>query len=171
MKMVCSCVFPGCVNKANSWSPYRFHRIPLADFHLRMLWLSVLGMDVNTPPAALKHLRVCSAHFTDEDYIGKTENKKGQLHLKDHAVPSAQLPAKASATDDNPEVKAEGSGSTSESSEKQTVTLKIPRSPKPPQPPVRSKGAQNVLLIPRDPHHDVISLWQLSVRARPSSNS
>ncbi|MEQ2233406.1 hypothetical protein ILYODFUR_021420, partial [Ilyodon furcidens] len=81
------------------------------------------------------------------------------------------LPAKASATDDNPEVKAEGSGSTSESSEKQTVTLKIPRSPKPPQPPVRSKGAQNVLLIPRDPHHDVISLWQLSVRARPSSNS
>lgn len=31
-------------------------------------------------------------------------------------------------------------------------------------------GAQNVLLIPRDPHRDVMSRWQLSVRARPPSD-
>ncbi|XP_043993625.1 zinc finger MYM-type protein 4 isoform X1 [Gambusia affinis] len=174
--MVCSCVFPGCANRANSWSPYRFHRIPLADLHLRTLWLSVLGMDVNTPPAALKHLRVCSAHFTDDDYIGKRENNKGQLHLKDHAVPSAQalllsqLPAESLAADTDPEVKGQSVDNPPAFVHKQTVTLKTPRTSKPPKPQVKNKGAQNVLLIPRDPHRDVMSRWQLSVRARPSSD-
>ncbi|XP_014895181.1 chromatin modification-related protein EAF7-like, partial [Poecilia latipinna] len=169
--MVCCCAFPGCANRANSWSPYRFHRIPLADLHLRMLWLSVLRMDVNTPPASLKHLRVCSAHFTDDDYIGKRENSKGQLHLKDHAVPSFSLvPVETLAADTDPEVKGHGVDELPASIQKQTVILKTPRTSKPPKPQVNNKGAQNVLLIPRDPYCDVVSRWQLSVRARPLSD-
>lgn len=90
-KMVCTCAFPGCSNKAKSLSPFKFHRIPSKDVDLQKLWLTAMKRDVNTPPAALRRLRVCSAHFTDEDYTEVSANEKGQRFLKESAVPSIQV--------------------------------------------------------------------------------
>ncbi|XP_017277896.1 zinc finger protein 239-like [Kryptolebias marmoratus] len=88
--MVCTCAFPGCSNKTKSCSPFKFHRIPSKDVDLRKLWLAALKRDVNTPPAALRRIRVCSAHFADEDYIEPAASEKGQRFLKERAVPSSQ---------------------------------------------------------------------------------
>ncbi|XP_041641097.1 uncharacterized protein LOC121508364 isoform X2 [Cheilinus undulatus] len=83
-----TCVYPGCSNKHTSWTPYRFHRIPLRNIGLRRLWLVALKMDINTPPAALKKHIVCSAHFTEQDYL---QQPKDTHRLKNSAVPIFQL--------------------------------------------------------------------------------
>lgn len=40
LKMVRVCV---------SWSPYRFHRVPVSDAGLRQRWLLELNMDISSP--------------------------------------------------------------------------------------------------------------------------
>ncbi|KAM7373555.1 hypothetical protein PAMP_008397 [Pampus punctatissimus] len=93
--MVRVCAFPGCSNKGVSWSPYRFHRVPMMDVGLRRLWLVALNLDINTPRAALTQLRVCSGHFSDEDYVKPPPNKKDRHILKSTAVPSYQVTEEA----------------------------------------------------------------------------
>ncbi|XP_074547591.1 zinc finger MYM-type protein 4-like isoform X2 [Halichoeres trimaculatus] len=84
--MVRFCAFPGCENKQTSWTPYKFHRIPF-NRNLRKLWLVALNMDVNTPKPMLSVLRVCSQHFSPEDYRPPPPNKKDVHMLKRDAVP------------------------------------------------------------------------------------
>ncbi|XP_034563528.1 lethal(3)malignant brain tumor-like protein 2 isoform X2 [Notolabrus celidotus] len=85
--MVRPCVFPGCSNKATAWSPYIFHRIPLNNISLRNLWLITLKIDPSTPRATLKELRVCSDHFSDDDYLTPQRNQRDS-----HAIISTATP-------------------------------------------------------------------------------
>ncbi|XP_059196559.1 uncharacterized protein LOC131977324 isoform X2 [Centropristis striata] len=105
--MVRPCVFPGCTNKEAPWSPYRFHRVPFTDVGLQ--WLLVLNIDLNTPPARVRQLRVCSVHFSEEDYLKPQPNKLDRHLLKSTAVPSHQLHDTGEEMDGSPdEVKGPG---------------------------------------------------------------
>lgn len=84
------CCFPGCTNKAALWSPHSFHRIPLRNKNMRQLWLVALSMDMDLPPAALKHLRVCSSHFSEDDFLRPVSDKSRRCGLKSSAVPTHQ---------------------------------------------------------------------------------
>uniref|UniRef100_A0A3B1JV32 THAP domain-containing protein 1 n=1 Tax=Astyanax mexicanus TaxID=7994 RepID=A0A3B1JV32_ASTMX len=81
--MVRTCDYPGCSNKDVADSPQSFHRFPVTDVALRKLWVLALGI----------HLCVCSAHFSDDDFLstcpGQRQMKK--RILKKSAVPAPQV--------------------------------------------------------------------------------
>ncbi|XP_063062909.1 zinc finger protein 572-like isoform X2 [Engraulis encrasicolus] len=81
--MVLTCIVPGCGNKPRVYSPVVFHTIPI-HYKRRRVWLAALELDISTPLDVVRTWRVCSEHFTDEDY---TETGK---RLKDTATPSIQ---------------------------------------------------------------------------------
>ncbi|KAF5904923.1 zinc finger protein 28 isoform X1 [Clarias magur] len=83
--MVRACVYPGCPVKQKRWEK-SFHRFPLRDPERTRMWLLALRLDINTPRARVRDLRVCGQHFRDEDYNIRT----GALRttLKSTAVPS-----------------------------------------------------------------------------------
>ena len=88
--MVNSCVAFGCTNR--SGSGVGFHKIP-CDKEREKLWLNALKP---AKPPNLKHARVCSDHFLEEDYdmnykleselLGKLVNQR--RFLSKDAVPS-----------------------------------------------------------------------------------
>ena len=70
------CMVPGCGNylrEVHQLHPGRnesYHRLPV-DIEKRKEWLRVINnshYDVNTQPNVLEGLRVCSLHFTEDDY-------------------------------------------------------------------------------------------------------
>lgn len=85
-KMVRVCIFPKCSNKMTSWTKHSFHRLPLGNTELLKLWLIVLQMDPNTDTEELKLAghRVCSAHFSPEDFIIPKGVKEGRLQKRQH---------------------------------------------------------------------------------------
>nr|XP_043883865.1 uncharacterized protein LOC122770804 isoform X1 [Solea senegalensis] len=89
--MVRMCAFPGCGNKNVSWSPYRFHRIPLRDTDCTKMWLVVMNVAADTPRSALRQLRVCSAHFSEEDYREPRANERDRHVLMTSAVPNSRM--------------------------------------------------------------------------------
>ncbi|XP_073713994.1 uncharacterized protein [Misgurnus anguillicaudatus] len=86
--MVRTCDYPDCTNKDVALSPHTFQRFPVADVALRRLWLIALGFNVNTKLAKIKKLRVCSAHFSDDDYVSPCPGQKKKRVLKSTAVPA-----------------------------------------------------------------------------------
>ncbi|XP_056446475.1 uncharacterized protein LOC130382640 isoform X1 [Gadus chalcogrammus] len=71
------------------------HRLPLLRHNTarRKLWLSFLGLDVNTPLNVLREAdhRVCAFHFRHEDYMQSTGLRMEfpkKLHLQKAAVPT-----------------------------------------------------------------------------------
>nr|XP_055059833.1 uncharacterized protein LOC129443386 [Misgurnus anguillicaudatus] len=86
--MVRTCDYPDCTNKDVALSPHTFQRFPVADVALRRLWLIALGFNVNTKLAKIKKLRVCSAHFSDDDYVSSCPGQRKQRALKSTAVPA-----------------------------------------------------------------------------------
>ncbi|KAG9264775.1 zinc finger protein 184-like isoform X2 [Astyanax mexicanus] len=91
--MVRTCDYPGCSNKDVADSPQSFHRFPVTDVALRKLWVLALGIHVDTKVEKIKKLRVCSAHFSDDDFLstcpGQRQMKK--RILKKSAVPAPQV--------------------------------------------------------------------------------
>ncbi|XP_049322803.1 zinc finger and SCAN domain-containing protein 21 isoform X2 [Astyanax mexicanus] len=91
--MVRTCDYPGCSNKDVADSPQSFHRFPVTDVALRKLWVLALGIHVDTKVEKIKKLRVCSAHFSDDDFLstcpGQRQMKK--RILKKSAVPAPQI--------------------------------------------------------------------------------
>uniref|UniRef100_A0A8C6UVN0 THAP domain-containing protein 1 n=1 Tax=Neogobius melanostomus TaxID=47308 RepID=A0A8C6UVN0_9GOBI len=79
--MTFACVVRGCDNKAKKYSVVMFHRFPNDDKR-RQVWLAALNMDPTTPVEVLKKWRVCSEHFTEEDYYYALST----LRLKDTFV-------------------------------------------------------------------------------------
>uniref|UniRef100_A0A8C6V119 THAP domain-containing protein 1 n=1 Tax=Neogobius melanostomus TaxID=47308 RepID=A0A8C6V119_9GOBI len=75
------CTVQGCDNKAKVYSVVMFHRFP-NNRKRRKVWLAALNMDPTTPVEVLKKWRVCSEHFTEEDYTSSG------LRLKDKAIPT-----------------------------------------------------------------------------------
>uniref|UniRef100_A0A8B9JWR5 THAP-type domain-containing protein n=1 Tax=Astyanax mexicanus TaxID=7994 RepID=A0A8B9JWR5_ASTMX len=67
--MVRTCDYPGCSNKDVADSPHSFHRIPVTDIALRQLWILAMGFHVDTKVVKMKKLRVCGAHFSEDDYV------------------------------------------------------------------------------------------------------
>ncbi|XP_044262272.1 uncharacterized protein LOC123009818 [Tribolium madens] len=67
------------------------HSLPAKE-ETRFLWIKICGLEgmVDEYP----HLRICSAHFTSEDYIDPKAKEKGgrSLFLKSNAVPSVLVP-------------------------------------------------------------------------------
>ncbi|XP_062409085.1 zinc finger protein 660-like isoform X2 [Sardina pilchardus] len=79
--MVITCIVKGCDNKQKTYSAVMFHRFP-THHKRRKTWLAALNMDPTTPVVILKNVRVCSEHFTQEDYTSTG------LRLKDAATPT-----------------------------------------------------------------------------------
>nr|XP_055073876.1 uncharacterized protein LOC129453589 [Misgurnus anguillicaudatus] len=76
-----TCIVKGCENKAKVYSDAMFHRIPTYPKQ-RKAWLAALNMDTTKPLRILKKWRVCSDHFTPEDYTDTG------FRLKDTATPT-----------------------------------------------------------------------------------
>ncbi|XP_063044445.1 THAP domain-containing protein 1-like [Engraulis encrasicolus] len=93
--MVRMCTFPGCENKMTRWTSLSFHRLPLQNREVLRLWLIAMRMDPNIRPQRLRRAdhRVCSAHFSADDFCPLEEMKPGQKSqyriLKTGAVPTA----------------------------------------------------------------------------------
>uniref|UniRef100_A0A3Q1ARS0 THAP domain-containing protein 1 n=1 Tax=Amphiprion ocellaris TaxID=80972 RepID=A0A3Q1ARS0_AMPOC len=85
-----TCDYPGCSNKDVPGSCHGFHRFPVTDVALRELWLVALGFKLDTKLAKMKKLRVCSAHFSEEDYVSCPGHRK-KRDLKRSAVPAPQV--------------------------------------------------------------------------------
>ncbi|XP_056128559.1 uncharacterized protein LOC130106453 [Rhinichthys klamathensis goyatoka] len=79
--MVKTCIVKGCENKENVHSAVIFHRVPTHHIQ-RRAWLAALNKNPKTPLLTIKKWRVCSDHFTKEDYTST-----GRL-LKEEATPS-----------------------------------------------------------------------------------
>uniref|UniRef100_A0A8C6V7K3 THAP domain-containing protein 1 n=1 Tax=Neogobius melanostomus TaxID=47308 RepID=A0A8C6V7K3_9GOBI len=74
------CIVPGCDNKQKVYSVVMFHRFPTHPKRRRK-WFDALKMDP-TNLKGLKNCRVCSEHFTEEDYTSSG------LRLKNSATPT-----------------------------------------------------------------------------------
>ncbi|XP_072547513.1 uncharacterized protein [Salminus brasiliensis] len=91
--MPAECSVPGCekyeVARAKG---VIFHRFPEKDVELCRKWLAAIGRDVNTPRKNYVYLRVCSQHFTPEDYERDLKAEllgyPPRLMLKKPAIPS-----------------------------------------------------------------------------------
>ena len=85
------CMAPGCVNWYYKCKDKKFHRLPKQESR-RKHWLQILKLAC--PPAA-GSARVCSDHFTDDDYVKKdfvdengARSKLKTSNLVKDAVPS-----------------------------------------------------------------------------------
>ncbi|KAI2644259.1 C-terminal-binding protein 1 [Labeo rohita] len=85
--MVRTCKFPGCDHKNVPGSPFRFHRFPVSDMAMRQLWLVAIGYSAGAKISSIKDFRVCSAHFSKDDYIPNQGGKSKKRILKSFAVP------------------------------------------------------------------------------------
>uniref|UniRef100_A0A8C2EPF5 THAP domain-containing protein 1 n=1 Tax=Cyprinus carpio TaxID=7962 RepID=A0A8C2EPF5_CYPCA len=79
--MVITCIVKGCDNKEKVYSAVMFHRIPTHHTQWKA-WLAALNKNPKTPLMTLKKWRVCSEHFTLEDYTCTG------TRLKDEATPT-----------------------------------------------------------------------------------
>lgn len=89
--MVRTCDFPGCNNKDVPQSLHTFHRFPTSDIAVRQLWLLAIGRSVETKLTTVKKLRVCGAHFSEEDYVASQPGRTKKRVLKRAAVPVPQV--------------------------------------------------------------------------------
>uniref|UniRef100_A0A3B1JYG6 THAP domain-containing protein 1 n=1 Tax=Astyanax mexicanus TaxID=7994 RepID=A0A3B1JYG6_ASTMX len=89
--MVRTCDYPGCSNKDVADSPHSFHRIPVTDIALRQLWILAMGFHVDTKVVKMKKLRVCGAHFSEDDYVSPCPGNRKKRILKKSAVPAPQV--------------------------------------------------------------------------------
>ncbi|KAK7147480.1 hypothetical protein R3I94_010110 [Phoxinus phoxinus] len=92
--MVRVCAFPGCFNQEKSlrlrqWASMQeesltFHTLPLNDEKRLNRWLLALRRDSGSPIQAVRGLRVCSEHFSPDDFSVAKGNTR---RLKSTAVP------------------------------------------------------------------------------------
>ncbi|XP_077067125.1 FAD synthase isoform X1 [Siphateles boraxobius] len=92
--MVRVCAFPGCFNQEKSlrlrqWASMQeesltFHTLPLNDVKRLNRWLLALRRDSGSPIQSVRGLRVCSEHFSPNDF---SVAKGNQRRLKSTAVP------------------------------------------------------------------------------------
>ncbi|XP_050959184.1 T-complex protein 1 subunit beta-like [Labeo rohita] len=76
-----------CDHKNVPGSPFRFHRFPVSDIAMRQLWLVAIGYYAGAKISSIKDFRVCSAHFSEDDYIPDQGGKSKKRILKSSAVP------------------------------------------------------------------------------------
>jgi len=91
-KMVKRCSFPGCTNRekpikkrASASSMFgnerlTFFTFPLNDVERVKLWLLAIQRDVHLPLKVVKHLRLCSEHFTPDDFRPVLGNSRRLLN-------------------------------------------------------------------------------------------
>ncbi|KAG1949070.1 uncharacterized protein LOC120481336 [Pimephales promelas] len=94
--MPLSCAYPMCfkiLKCKRVYSPGQkvltFHRFPVHNPARLKQWLLALHLDINTPEHALASKRVCSDHFSDEDF--KPSQIGDRRFLKLSAVPKTCL--------------------------------------------------------------------------------
>ncbi|XP_016145116.1 THAP domain-containing protein 4-like isoform X2 [Sinocyclocheilus grahami] len=93
--MVRMCAFPGCFNRQKAvrlrprpLSPEErltFHRFPLNDPQRLRLWLLAVRRDTGLPVQSLDVLRLCSQHFSRDDF--RSDKGSVRRYLKSTAVP------------------------------------------------------------------------------------
>ncbi|KAF4104662.1 peroxynitrite isomerase THAP4-like isoform X2 [Onychostoma macrolepis] len=93
--MVRICAFPGCFNRQKAvrlrprpLSPEErltFHRFPLNDPQRLKLWLLAVHRDTSLPVQSLEVLRLCSQHFSRDDF--RSDEGNVRRYLKSTAVP------------------------------------------------------------------------------------
>ena len=94
IEMVLICAYPGCLNQRKRKQlrmlarthpgVVTFHEFPIYKPSLLKLWLIALRLDINTPINVLKLRRVCSDHFSPDDFINQGEDR---IVLTSSAVP------------------------------------------------------------------------------------
>ncbi|RXN04313.1 THAP domain-containing 4-like isoform X2 [Labeo rohita] len=62
---------------------------------MRQLWLVAIGYSAGAKISSIKDFRVCSAHFSEDDYIPNQGGKSKKRILKSSAVPVPWLSGKA----------------------------------------------------------------------------
>ncbi|ROI15170.1 THAP domain-containing protein 4 [Anabarilius grahami] len=92
--MVLTCAYPDCTNRLKTkglrslaqtlLGVVTFHVFPTSKPARLKLWLIALWLDINTPINELKLLRVCSDHFSPDDF---TYPGKDHVRLKPSALP------------------------------------------------------------------------------------
>uniref|UniRef100_A0A8C2EIR4 THAP-type domain-containing protein n=2 Tax=Cyprinus carpio TaxID=7962 RepID=A0A8C2EIR4_CYPCA len=94
--MVRKCAFPGCPNREKLTSKRKgaltlpqnerltFHRFPSNDRERLNLWLLAVQRDVNLPINFVKHMKLCSEHFSPDDFKSVQQKRL----LKSTAVPN-----------------------------------------------------------------------------------
>uniref|UniRef100_A0A671KBG5 THAP domain-containing protein 1 n=1 Tax=Sinocyclocheilus anshuiensis TaxID=1608454 RepID=A0A671KBG5_9TELE len=92
--MVLTCAYPDCSNRLKTKrlrslaqthsGVVTFHVFPTSEPARLKLWLIALRLDINTPINVLKLLRVCSDHFSPDDFTYPGED---HVQLKPSAVP------------------------------------------------------------------------------------
>ncbi|TRZ01842.1 hypothetical protein DNTS_004281 [Danionella cerebrum] len=90
--MVLKCAFHGCKNqedvldkRKSSDERLSFHAFPTLDLERLRLWLLAAHRDVDLPLQHVKQLRICSEHFSPEDF--KPYKGKRCRQLRSSAVP------------------------------------------------------------------------------------
>uniref|UniRef100_A0A8C6U2Q0 THAP domain-containing protein 1 n=1 Tax=Neogobius melanostomus TaxID=47308 RepID=A0A8C6U2Q0_9GOBI len=133
------CIVPGCDNKQKVYSVVMFHRFPTHPKR-RKKWFDALKMDP-TNLEGLKNWRVCSEHFTEEDYTSSG------LRLKNSATPTIlrsriqQRRSSSNAANDTFLESVPHSTSQKQKADEPTATFKVPlavqlASPSPTKPAV-----------------------------------
>lgn len=69
-------------------APLSFHGLPLHDPDTLRLWLIALGMDPDSSMDTIRTLRVCSQHFSKDDFCPSAGSRHAPV-LKSTAVPAA----------------------------------------------------------------------------------
>uniref|UniRef100_A0A672NSA7 THAP domain-containing protein 1 n=1 Tax=Sinocyclocheilus grahami TaxID=75366 RepID=A0A672NSA7_SINGR len=95
--MVLTCAYPDCSNRlktkrlrslARTHSGLvTFHVFPTSEPARLKLWLIALRLDINTPINVLKLLRVCSNHFSPDDFTYPGED---HIQLKPSIFPTSE---------------------------------------------------------------------------------
>uniref|UniRef100_A0AAR2JZD4 THAP-type domain-containing protein n=1 Tax=Pygocentrus nattereri TaxID=42514 RepID=A0AAR2JZD4_PYGNA len=100
--MPAECSVPGCDKYEEARAKgVIFHRFPEKDVELCKRWLAAIGRDVNTPQKNYVYLRVCSQHFTPDDYERDLKAElmgcRPKLVVKKTAIPSLLIRKKKAA--------------------------------------------------------------------------
>lgn len=95
--MVHKCAFPGCKNlkkklraRKSALAGLTSDRVTSHRFPVNHLWLLAVHRDITLSIRYFKHMRLCSEHFSQDDF--RADEGKARRYLTNTAVPVNYLP-------------------------------------------------------------------------------
>ncbi|KAJ8261671.1 hypothetical protein GJAV_G00156990 [Gymnothorax javanicus] len=78
------CAYPRCFNRMKRRSRVSFHKLPVNNPEMLKLWITAMNLKAT---ANLSALRVCSEHFSLDDYFCEPGTEREKHRLRSSAVP------------------------------------------------------------------------------------